>query len=343
MTRPPAPLDDPVEPDRLGLTGSGDRRERPAAAVELAEALLEARPVLAHVLAGDLEAHGLHGAGREQLGHAREHLLLRALDVDLDQRDAVEAAGVHVEGLGGDRDPLELVAPVVGGQQVLDRAQRPGHGEPPRREERQLPDRGGSGLGHDLHAVLEPVHRHVVAQELEDVRARLVGHDVAELPHLVGHQQREQADVGPDVDDGVARLDVVLHVGRERGVVGALGQQLRQQRDVGAREQQATAPARADEHATVADVRAVEAGGLGGRRRHGDLDDRLVAGGGDLGPQPEHLGAQPVALAHDRRQLLDGVWEVAGDPAHQPRPRFTSACTGPHGTGAGASPAVSPS
>ena len=152
----------------------------------------------------------------------------------------------------------QRVDAILGREQVLDGLQRPRHREPLRGDEPELALGRRRGLRDDLDAVVEPVHRDVVAQEVDDPRVGLVGDHAAVLPHLKAHQQREQTDVGANVEHRVARFDVALQIRRERQVVAALGHQLRHQRQIVAREQQPPTPGRADQDAAAADVAAMQ-------------------------------------------------------------------------------------
>jgi hypothetical protein len=77
------------------------------------------------------------------------------------------------------------------------------------------------------------------------------------------------------VDHGVAGPDVAPYEGREQLVVRAVGDELGHEAQVVARYEEAVAPRRRDEHATVPGVGAVHAGRRPGGRRIPRLELRL--------------------------------------------------------------------
>lgn len=146
------------------------------------------RDEVAHVAVRRVDLHGDAPHAREpgqiSVGEERE---LRALDVDLEQVDPGEAVRVEQRL---ERDDRRHLVPVRAGEHRLGRREHPAPG----------PDQGGR----DADAIGEPVHLEVVPDLGHEPALRLDREH--RRPVRRGHE-REQPDVGPEIDDALAGPD----------------------------------------------------------------------------------------------------------------------------------------
>ena len=139
-------------------------------------------------------------AGSQQLDRAGQHFLLEAFDVDLEQRDALEAEAVQWAQFHAIAAAADARAAFGGGRHRihLDDARVRAEGVAQRHDD-----------------ILEAVQRDVVDELAVDLALRLEGVDLAAAADQPRHQQRVGADVGADVQRDRPRPHMVFQGGND--------------------------------------------------------------------------------------------------------------------------------